>query len=140
MQIDGCRLDTMRSDLCQQFTLDETVSRRARDLVEPLRDALAPVDFDGIRQVIAELVAQCANDAPAGMTVEVRLRVIDDVAELEVHRPPLSGVPDLDDHTRAAARIAFKVVDGLVDGWGVREDSDGVTVWVRLSLSHGATS
>lgn len=34
-----------------------------------------------------------------------------------------------------AATIAFQVVDRLVDEWGVREDTDQVTVWFRIHIA-----
>jgi hypothetical protein len=124
-------------ELSESLHMDETAPRRARELLEPVRDAIDIRSFDAIRQVVAELVGQCVRDArPESGRVGVCLRrPADDVVEVEVSRPLVglldtpSGAPD------SVARMAFQVVDRLVDDWGVRDDAETVTVWFRIHVA-----
>jgi hypothetical protein len=60
---------------------------------------------------------------------------VPEVVELAVTRP--THHPDaaqLPPDPGDAARIAYRLVDRLVEEWGVRETPDHVTVWLRLPV------
>lgn len=123
----------MSEELSESISLDETASRRARELLEPLRDTMGVRSFDQIRQVVAELVGQCIRDSAPDLAVVVRLhRLSDDLVEVEVGRPVVGRIDTPPVDSDDAARIGFQVVNRLVDEWGVREDADQVTVWFRI--------
>jgi anti-anti-sigma regulatory factor len=131
----------MVGELCEELSLDESASWRARELLRPLHELLTPHCFDALRQVVAELVGQCAKEASTGQCAEeastgmgVRLTVhmLGEVVEVEVRRPRQVQVAQTDASGHDTARIAFQVVDTLAQKWGVREDEQAVAVWVRI--------
>lgn len=127
------RRSFVSEELSESISLDETASRRARELLEPLRDTMGVRSFDEIRQVVAELVGQCIRDSAPDLAVVVRLhRLSDDLVEVEVGRPVVGRIDTPPVDSDDAARIGFQVVNRLVDEWGVREDADQVTVWFRI--------
>lgn len=126
----------MRGEISQSLALDATAPSSARELVEPLRDLIDAHSFDAVRQVVDELVAQCVQDATRDEQVLLEVqRPVPEMVELAVTRP--AHHPDaaqLPPDPGDAARIAYRLVDRLVEEWGVRETPDHVTVWLRLPV------
>jgi hypothetical protein len=126
----------MPGEISQSLALDTTAPSRARGLVEPLRGLIDAHSFDAVRQVVDELVAQCVQDANREEQVLLEVqRPTPELIELAVtrptHHPDRTGLPpDPGD----AARIAYRLVDRLVEQWGVRETPGHVTVWLRLPV------
>jgi hypothetical protein len=114
--------------------LDAAAPRAARSLVDQLRAGMDGERFEALRQIVGELVAQCVQDGPPADWVDVRLRPGDARLELEISRPQ-SAVPagaSVEGHR--AADIGFRVVDGLVERWGVRDDGETTVVWLTFLL------
>ena len=123
----------MNGELTHWINLDKTAPSRARALVQPLRSSVDDGCFEAIRQVVTELVAQCVQDAGVDDQVEVSIRAAEvGLVEVAVSRPSRRTEPAEQSAADDAARIAFRLVDQLVDEWGVREDDKWVTVWLHL--------
>jgi hypothetical protein len=123
----------MLDEFSQSLTLDEEAPGQARALLEPLRSSVDDRCLQAIRLVVTELVAQCVLDASADERVEVSVHSAGPgMVEVAVSRPSTRTVPERQDGEGEAASIAFRLVDGLVEEWGVREDDERVTVWLRL--------
>lgn len=123
----------MRREIVRCLNLDSSAPRQARESLEPLRAGVDERCFHAIRQVVTELVSQCVHDASAGDLIEVSVQTDGlGVVEVAVSRPSHRSYPETRDGRDDAARIAFQVVEHLVDTWGVREDDQRVAVWVRL--------
>jgi hypothetical protein len=123
----------MLDEFTQSLKLDEEAPGQARVLIEPLRGSVDDRCFEAIRQVVTELVAQCVHDASPDERVEVSVHAIQsETVELAVSRPSTRTAPERQDGAGAAPSIAFQLVDRLVEAWGVREDDQRVTVWLRL--------
>jgi hypothetical protein len=123
----------MPREIVSSLNLDFSAPRQARELLEPFRADVDERVFHAIRQVVTELVSQCVRDAATGDLIEVSAHTDGlGVVEVAVSRPSRRSYPETRDGRDQAARIAFDLVEYLVDTWGVREDDQRVAVWVRL--------
>lgn len=124
------------AELVRVLPLDEEAPRTARALVDSLRGGLDEAHVEALRQIVGELVAQCVQDGPAGDRVTIRLRPVDGRLELEVSRPrhavPAGWTADPDPQ---AGDIGFRLVNELVERWGVSEDGETTVVWVSFRVA-----
>ena len=124
----------MRGQFSHSIKLDETAPSQARALLQPLQSSVDERCFQAIRQVVTELVAQCVHDGGADDRIEVSVKAVGaGLVEVVVSRPSRRSEPE---RPAEDGWIAFRVVEQLVEGWGVREDDERVTVWLRLATPN----
>jgi hypothetical protein len=108
---------------------------RARQELEPLREVLNETRFGDLRLLVSELVAEATGafgDSPSqAISVHAEAdheRILASVLERSQSFRISSTVPE-------PGRLGWSLylVQRMSDDWGLRRDSDSVTVWFELT-------
>ena len=117
-----------------QFPIDRSAPRRARELLEELRDVLDDDAVASAALVVSELVANCVLHGGQEGRISVCLRrdshsslfafVADGVGEASsgpLRRP-----------SERTGGIGLRIVDRLASHWGVEDEESETIVWAEL--------
>ncbi len=118
-----------------QFPIDRSAPRRARELLEELRDVLDDDAVASAALVVSELVANCVLHGGQEGRISVCLRRDSDSVSVRVSSPTGLAKPHLvrfGGRLSGTGGIGLRIVDRLASHWGVEDEESETIVWAEL--------